>query len=745
VLRRKYDKPKIIQSSSNTNKQAPRQAPQPLLTESGEIESLCDVETRQLNDKKGQDISELQQSKDEGDDSDSIGSSSACTTVKMQSTLLQFGTCQSDNDRTPVTLEKVMEAIQNLNIKVDDIAKKHSSLAHLACEDSDTSKAIRRLKSAENIIQIAEATNLLEWFYDEDEETGILRCLPCFQLYMASRPNLANLTPLRAQRLLSSSSSGTFATGILLKKETTRLLIQGHNSRWYTQKNSCLEHLCLIGTGSNIHKKAMDEYKRNLQIEQRRSTAAMNIFRSVIADLKLGAAAQHVETLISLLASCSVNVGRIGHSRKNVKDILYCLEKTVNGRILKWLSTPLPSTMIPPHYWATIDKSTPSRTTNQATLIVARDENGIPNPIPVAAPPVYSEFDVASYEKMAEMLLKVIQDNFSTDLLARLCAVSADGPYQANGFRGKLLEKLGIEDNELALPVIWDAAHVLNLAVLDVKDSNTDSGQHFRRFIKRCNVFNTILANGKGFAFLQLTDSSARRPVSYACQRFASSSYEQWEKIEKSFASYWQAFDLLYPNRREDEEYQYMIAGSDFIMDLLAFLDTMKPVVDLMLRVQSLDTPVWKLKLWWPSIKALMAKASNEYPVSLPKLNKVMGSLKAGCTYNAVTLLPGWLITNVEGRGGNKTYTWSLRDDEDIENDHVQFAKDLMTAVENRVLSVTSSAFLSVLEVFDAQSLVNLQCGRMVEQEIEFQITAGEYDDYGVEQCKEVLFHDYII
>ncbi|CAB3979115.1 Hypothetical predicted protein, partial [Paramuricea clavata] len=62
-----------------------------------------------------------------------------------------------------------------------------------------------------------------------------------------------------------------------------------------------------------------------------------------------------------------------------------------------------------------------------------------------------------------------------------------------------------------------------------------------------------------------------------------------------------------------------------------------------------------------------------------------------------------------------------------------------MTAVENRALSVTSSAFLSVLEVFDAQSLVNLQCGRMVELEIEFQIPAGEYDDYGVQQCKEVM------
>ncbi len=39
-----------------------------------------------------------------------------------------------------------------------------------------------------------------------------------------------------------------------------------------------------------------------------------------------------------------------------------------------------------------------------------------------------------------------------------------------------------------------------------------------------------------------------------------------------------------------------MIAGYDFVADLLAFLDIMQPVVDLMLQVQSLDTPIWKLK-----------------------------------------------------------------------------------------------------------------------------------------------------
>ncbi len=38
-----------------------------------------------------------------------------------------------------------------------------------------------------------------------------------------------------------------------------------------------------------------------------------------------------------------------------------------------------------------------------------------------------------------------------------------------------------------------------------------------------------------------------------------------------------------------------MIAGYDFVADLLAFLDIMQltALTDLMLRVQSLDTPIW--------------------------------------------------------------------------------------------------------------------------------------------------------
>ena len=371
MLRQKYDKaspalliPEHPRSRASPEHPRSRTTPELIQTSVTEIRSLENNNSIQLE--HGTDAKDMPEQLNlleddtsalKVDNSSLAGTSTsiASKTEKMQSTLLNFGKPQSDNVGNSVTLENVMEAIDSLTLKVDDVAKKHHSLMHFVSDDSETSKGILRLKAAENILELTGSSSLLEWYYDEGEEIGILRCLPCFRLHLLSKPTLANLKPREAQRLLSSSSSGTLATGILMKKETSRLLIKGHNTTWYHRKSSCIEHLCLIGTGSNVHKKAMDEYNRHLLVEKRSLTAAKNVFRSVIVDLKLGAAGQHVETLTSFLALCSVNVGSIGHGRKNFKDIFYCLEDTANGKITKWLSSPLPSTTIPPHYWATVD------------------------------------------------------------------------------------------------------------------------------------------------------------------------------------------------------------------------------------------------------------------------------------------------------------------------------------------------------------------------------------------------------
>ena len=246
-------------------------------------------------------------------------------------------------------------------------------------------------------------------------------------LLAVSRPTLCPLTPFRAQQLTNSTGSGTLPTGIFVNKKTSRLLISGHNQMWYCQKNYCLDHPCFIGRGSAKHEKAMEEYQKKEQ-QKRTSTACRNLFRAAITDVKLWAAGKHFEILISPLASCSVDVGSIGHGRNNFNDIMYCLEKALDERTGAWLAKPLPSTLLPPHFWATPDKATPSRTTNQAVLIVARDSSGTPCPIPVAAPEIYNNFKDAIYNSLAKQLLDTISEHFSSQILSRLCGVG-DGHY----------------------------------------------------------------------------------------------------------------------------------------------------------------------------------------------------------------------------------------------------------------------------------------------------------------------------
>ena len=244
--------------------------------------------------------------------------------------------------------------------------------------------------------------------------------------------------------------------------------------------------------------------KNECKKESRQKQITKDIFRIEITDITFGTASKHFETLLSLPARCDTDIGNIGHSRKNMDSIIYCIEKVINRKTAEWLSAPLPSTHLPLHYWATVNKGTPFRISNQAALIVARDQNGTPSPIPVAAPEIYFDFQGAPYSILAKQLINAIENNFSSDILSRLCGVAADGPYQASGFQNQSYEMLFIAEiyKDLAFPITWDPAHLLDLGVTDVKDSESESGESFRVFIKQCNVFNHFLSHGKGVLFL---------------------------------------------------------------------------------------------------------------------------------------------------------------------------------------------------------------------------------------------------
>ena len=117
-------------------------------------------------------------------------------------------------------------------------------------------------------------------------------------------------------------------------------------------------------------------------------------------------------------------------------------------------------------------------------------------------------------------------------------------------------------------------------------------------------------------------------------------------------------FIIIYPVGKNREVLWCLPAS------MLATLDTMEPIVDLMLRLQSLDRPIWKSKLWWPQVKSAMESSSTQGVFSLIEKAEKGGKLVPGTLYQRVQLLEGWLIQSSEGKGKEKSYSWVEREDQ---------------------------------------------------------------------------------
>ena len=172
---------------------------------------------------------------------------------KNQKTLFSFKQAKSEQEPT---LSDVMESINSLSIEIKKMTSRHNKMENVL-NDPNQAKTLEKVKKVENINEIMEATDLIERFYDESPECGVLRCKPCFKLHEISKPHIPTLTPLPAQCTLNPSTPGTLATGTFFTKDQTRELITGENQYWHKQKNSCIDNLCLIGHCSKSHKHAM--------------------------------------------------------------------------------------------------------------------------------------------------------------------------------------------------------------------------------------------------------------------------------------------------------------------------------------------------------------------------------------------------------------------------------------------------------------------------------------------------------
>ncbi len=155
--------------------------------------------------------------------------------------------------------------------------------------------------------------------------------------------------------------------------------------------------------------------------------------------------------------------------------------------------------------------------------------------------------------------------------------------------------------------ILWDPGHFSDLAFTDVREGKIGNSKEFiARIIKRSNVFGAAFHSGKHLSELQMVakslDVRAHLVKSYSMTRFTSSSYSLLANIIESYSTYLEAFR----KHQFDQIKDYMVSGYDYIIDLCSITDVMKPFVKMMILLQSLQYPCWKVVSWWKKVEVYL-------------------------------------------------------------------------------------------------------------------------------------------
>ena len=469
----------------------------------------------------------------------------------------------------------------------------------------------------------------------------------------------------------------------------------------------------------------------------------------------MNSAGRHFETAIANHIATESDLGDIGHSRKLFPDILKACEIWLDKEVVKFLCNPLKSTGLPPHYYVSADKATLNRITNQAIVIVTMVE-GCRKAILVKAPEVYSsgsgdgdnavdeEISGSRAEELAKGIVECIKDQYCVEVLQGWQGTSCDGPYQAKDFENSLNTTLGRTDDTFDV-VIWDPPHWVDLAMKDVKDGKIcdNASSYLNRIIKRTTKLHTKFNRGK---MLQQVKSVANhnayaedvkfKVLSRTCgTRFSTSQYSEFLKLTESLPLYIDTFRKYGFN--QDDEYE--VAGKDFVVDLLALTDLMHPMIDLLVTLQGLSIPSWKICLWWPKVKRRIQKCipiSFESP-DLPLTSTHIRDIRKG-KFKGTKVVPGWLKVekNVseDASDGKKTTTikWRARDLKDCRLDLEVFCGAMIKSMDDRFSGKSVKPMQKQLTAVDLDELVSLCCGHKNGTSVV--IDEVQFEEYGKEE-----------
>ena len=209
------------------------------------------------------------------------------------------------------------------------------------------------------------------------------------------------------------------------------------------------------------------------------------------------------------------------------------------------------------------------------------------------------------------------------------------------------------------------------------------------RLIKRVSSFHHIFQRGKMFAQAAAQAECDREKIyvtSRACAtRYSTSQYHEFIKLYESLPNYVKTFRKFAFSQIKE----YEIAGEDFIIDLCGAIDILRPFMTLLVDLQSLQAPIWKVCIWYPKVLKEIEVMENftlqDIPTSMDKLSSNVEDVRRGL-FKETKLVEGWLVVDSgDGPKESQVLNWVARELKDSEKDLKILLMDLKTSLQTRL------------------------------------------------------------
>lgn len=602
--------------------------------------------------------------------------------------------------------------------KIEELAKNIDKILKIVSTKPSTNDANVSDVPVRNKAPGIDAANLQDFVsantdFSITEKDGlkILKCKMCAEYLDTSS---CSREKSQGDRLPTGSTKGSLCHGLCLEDADYNSYISGKNMKWYRFKKTLVDHM--TGKTSKTHLDAVRHHHLQEPLRKREILVVKNQLRAAITVVKTKSAALHYENNIAQLFAAGADVGDYGHSRHMFVPMLKAACAYIDKEVAKFMSTPLPNTGMPPHFYVTGDKSTNHRVTNQVTLICPVVE-GRRQAIALNAHRVYQNSD-GSGGTGPELAAKLINDVKShAKIIGRAILAMqgkvTDGQYINEGFitamNEPLFEELPVDlQDRFWWPMQWDPGHWLDKVFSAYHD-----GEFVSRLLSRTALIHSQFSHGKMHTVAFETAKELKLPfrttVPYAKQRFMSSSYKQFLKLESSIEAYINTFR----DHDNQELNEYKIAGQDFLFDLLGVIDLLWPLVLLMLRAQLLRCPGWKIASWLPLVKSRMeffsTQVMEEKPSksASPRLHQHAEDI-ARFKYKSIDLVEGWLVESEEQ---GKPVSWKMREIEDCQNDLKQLAEAMVQTLQERSSVGIPDLLYTLQKCLDFGVLFSSLCG----------------------------------